>query len=113
MEIQKLLQSNASLQKAFTSYQARNKSLDLIVNVSLGNIPVQDRQQIKGACASYLGSSTENGITMDQVLSALSNAGFHNYIDKTSTVAKIQLVSVGHELRNRELILRYHRILDF
>ncbi len=111
--IQELLQSNASLQKAFEEYQAKKNSVDLVVNVSLGQIPGSDREQLRAACSKYLGGSAKNGMTMDEVLIGLRDAGYHDYIGKTPSFATVQLLSVGHEVQNREFILRYSRVLDF
>jgi len=84
-----------------------------VVNVSLGQIPVSDREQLRAACSKHLGGSIENGMTMDEVLIALRDAGYYNCIGKTPIAATVQLLCVGHEVRDREFILRYSRVLDF
>jgi hypothetical protein len=111
--IHELLQSNPALGKAFEKYQAKNNSLDLVVNVSLGQLPGSDRAQFRAACSKLLGHSVDNGIIMDEVLAALRDAGYYHCIGKTPIAATVQLISVGHEVRDREFILRYNRVLDF
>jgi len=111
--IKELLQSNPSLKMAFEKYQAKNNSLDLIVNVSLGQIPGSDQERLKAACRSLLGHSIQNGMNMDEVLVSLRDAGYYDCIGKTPIVATLQLISINHEVRDREFILRYNRVLDF
>lgn len=110
---QELLQSNSSLRNAFEKYQAKNSSLDLVVNVSLGHIPGSDREHLRAACSHLLGDSARNGLTMDEVLFALRDAGYYDCIGKTPIDGTLQLISVGHEVRDREFIMRYSRVLDF
>jgi hypothetical protein len=112
-KIQELLESNAQLKRAFEKYQAENSSLDLVVNVSLGQIPGSDREQLKAACDLHLSDSIENGLTMDEVLAAIRKAGYYECIGKIPKDATVQLVSVNHEVRDREFVLRYKRILNF
>jgi hypothetical protein len=52
-------------------------------------------------------------MTMDAVLAGLRDGGYYDSIGKTPKVATIQLVSVGHEVRDSEFIVRYSRVLDF
>jgi hypothetical protein len=111
--IQELLRSNPSLSRAFEKYQAKNDALDLVVNVSLGHIPGADRERLRAACARYLGASGQAGLTMDEVLVALQSAGYYDCIGKTPIEATVQLISTGHEVWEREFILRYSRVLDF
>lgn len=111
--IQELLQSNASLKKEFEKYQSKNASLDLVVNVGLGQIPNFDRERLGSFCSAALGSSVQDGITMDEVLIALRDGGYHDCIGKTPIAATAQLISAGHEVRDREFVLRYSRVLDF
>jgi hypothetical protein len=49
------------------------------VNVRLGRIPESAREQLGAACDLHLGGSIENGLTMDEVLAALRQAGYHDY----------------------------------
>lgn len=83
------------------------------MNLSLGQIPDSDREQLRAACAVYLGVSTKHGMTMDEVLAALRNAGYYEHSGKLPINATIQLLSVDHEVRNHEFLLRYQRVLDF
>lgn len=112
-KIQEVLESNAPLKKAFEKYRAEHCTLDLIVNVSLGQIPGSDRGRLRSACDLHLGASVENGLTMDEVLANLRNAGYYECIGKTPRNATIQLISVDHEVRDNEFVLRYKRVLDF
>jgi len=50
---------------------------------------------------------------MDEVLVALRNTGYYDCIDKTPIEARVQLISVDHEVRDHEFLLRYKRVLDF
>ena len=111
--IEDLLESNTQLKKAFDKYRAENSTLDLVVNVSLGQLPGADRERLKAACDLHLGSSTESGLTMDEVLAALRKAGYDECIGKIPTNATVQLVSVDHEVRDHEFLLRYKRLLNF
>ena len=111
--IQELLESHTPLKKAFDKYRAENTTLDLVVNLSLGQIPGSDRERLRAACDLHLGASVENGLPMDEVLAALRNAGYYDCIGKTPTNATVQLISVDHEVRDREFLLRYKRVLDF
>jgi len=111
--IEELLESNPQLKKAFEKYRAEHGTLDLVVNVSLGQFPGSDRERLKAACALHLGASIENGLTMGEVLAALRNAGYYDYIGKTPRNATVQLISVDHEVRDNEFLLRYKRVLDF
>ena len=111
--IQELLESNSPLKKAFDKYQAQNCSLDLVVNVSLGQIPCSDRERLRAACDLHLGVSVKNGLPMDEVLAALRNAGYYDCIGKFPISATVQLISVDHEVRDHEFLLRYKRVLDF
>jgi len=61
----------------------------------------------------YLGAAIEKGMTMDEVLAVLRDAGYYDCIGQTPASAAIQLVSVDHEVRDREFILRYKRVLNF
>jgi hypothetical protein len=45
------------------------------------------------------------------VLLLMSNP-YYDCIGKTPIVATLQLISVGHEVRDREFILRYNLVLD-
>jgi hypothetical protein len=111
--IQELLQSNPSLKNEFEKYQAKNGSLELVINVSLGQIPDSDRDRLRAVCSEALGNPAQNGITMDEALVVLRDAGFYDCIDKTPKQATLQLISVGHEVRDGEFVLRYNRVLDF
>ena len=111
--IQGLLESNTQLKKAFEKYRAENSTLNLVVNVSLGQIPGSDREQLRAACDLHLGGSIENGLTMDEVLAALREAGYYECIGKTPIKATVQLISADHEVRDHEFLLRYKRILNF
>jgi hypothetical protein len=113
LRIQELLESNTALKKAFDKYRAENSTLDLAVNVTLGQIPGSDRKRLRTACDLHLGASTENGVPMDEVLSALRNAGYHDCIGQSPTEATVVLISVDHEVRGREFLLRYKCVLDF
>src|SRR5262249_30528227 len=110
--IQELLETNTPLKKAFDKYRAENSTLDLVVNVSLGQIPGSDRERLRAACDLHLGASG-NGLTMDEVLPALRNAGYYDCIGKTPTNGTVQLTSVDHQVRDHEFLLRYKRVLDF
>ena len=61
----------------------------------------------------HLGGSIENGLTMDEVLAALREAGYYECIGKTPIKATVQLISADHEVRDHEFLLRYKRILNF
>jgi hypothetical protein len=116
--VQQLLESNTPLKKAFEKYRAENSTLDLVVNVSLGQIPGSDRERLRAACdlhlgATHLDTSIENGLTMDEVLIALRNAGYYDCIGKTPITATVRLISVNHEVRDHEFLLRYKRVVDF
>jgi len=111
--INEFLESNTQMKKAFDKYSAENSTLDLIVNVGLGQIPGSDRERLRAACDSHLGSSIENGLTMDEVLTGLRDAGYYECIGKIPKSATVQLVSINHEVRDHEFILRYQRVLDF
>ena len=111
--IQELLEPNTPLKKAFEKYCATHNSLDLMVNVSLGGIPGKDRERLRAACDLHLGASIEKGMTMDEVLAALRNTDHYDCLGKLPTIATIQLVSDNHEVRDREFVLRYKRVLDF
>ena len=52
-------------------------------------------------------------MTMDEVLIALRDAGYYDCIGRTPIAATVQLLCVGHEVRDREFILLYSRVLDF
>jgi hypothetical protein len=112
-KIQELLESNTPLKKAFEKYRTENSALDLIVNIGLGQIPGSDRERLRAACDLHLGTSVDNRLTMDEVLAALRNAGYYDYLGKTPTSATVQLISVDHEVRDHEFLLRYKRVLDF
>jgi hypothetical protein len=112
-QIQELLKSSPKLGKAFERYRADNSTLDLIVNVSLGNLPGSNRDQLRAACNLHLGSSIDHGMTMDEVLTALREAGYYECIGKTPVAATVQLISVDHEVRDHEFLLRYKRVLNF
>lgn len=109
--IQELLEPNTPLKKAFEKYCAANSSPDLVVNVGLGEIPDTDRDRLRAACNLHLGASVEKGMTMDEVLAELRNAGFYDCIAKTPKSATIQLISANHEVRDHEFVLRYSRVL--
>jgi hypothetical protein len=111
--VQELLESNTELKKAFEKYRAKNSTLDLVVNVRFGQIPGSDRERLRAACDLHLGASIANGLTMDEVLVALRNAGYYDCIDKTPTDARVQLISIDHEVGDHEFLLRYKRVLDF
>jgi hypothetical protein len=50
---------------------------------------------------------------MDEVLLSLRDAGYYDCIGKMPIVATLQLISINHEVRDREFVLRYNRVLDF
>jgi len=111
--VQQLLESNTTLKKAFEKYRAEHSTLDLVEHVRLGELPGSDRERLRAACDLHLGASIQNGLTMDEVLVALRNAGYYDCIDKTPIEARVQLISVDHEVRDHEFLLRYKRVLDF
>lgn len=111
--IEETLESNPSLKKAFEKYQAKNSGVDLAVNISLGQLPGSDREKLRAACDIHLGSSAENGMTIDEVLAALRTAGYYDCIGKTPISATVQLISRGHEVRDGDFVLRFNRVLDF
>lgn len=111
--VEEMLESDPKLRKSFGKYQATHTIPDLIVNVALGGLPSGDRDHLREACDAQLGTSPENGKTMDEVLVALTASGYYEYIGKLPTSATVQLVSKGHEVRDGEFVLRYGRVLDF
>src|SRR5580692_8046918 len=103
--VQQLLESNTTLKKAFEKYRAEHSTLDLVEHVRLGELPGSDRERLRAACDLHLGASIQNGLTMDEVLVALQNAGYYDCIDKTPIEARVQLISVNHEVRDHEFLL--------
>ena len=100
--IEDLLARDAALRAAFAQYEAHPKPVDLIVNFAMG----------RPAPAGLLSGKIEAGLTLDDVLRLLYDAGYRDAIGQTPICSTIQLVSPDHELRDGEFVLRRYRVLD-
>ena len=111
IRIADLPQTNDALQIAFERYEANPKSIDLIVNLSLGQLPKPGIGAFEPACRQLLAGHVDNGLTMDEVLGLLRTAGYHDYIGKQPRTATLQMISVNHELRGRDFVVRSYKTL--
>jgi len=110
--IEELLQSNPSLKKAFEKYQAKNDSLDLVVNVGFGQIrgfgPRATQSSLWQPARTFHPEWNHHG----RGAALPARCRYYDCIGKTPRTATLQLISVGHEVRDREFILRYNRVFD-
>jgi hypothetical protein len=111
--IDQLLLTDDKLRKAFEKYESVAKPPDLIVNLRFGQFPNSDRERFKVVCGDALAGSIERGLTLDEVLEVVLDAGYKRYMSQNPTLATLQLISLNHELRGPDFVMRRYRFLDF
>lgn len=112
-KIRTLLDSDNKLREAFARYRASRKPIDLIANVRLGNIGEEEINRLRGSAEEELSPRIEDGITLDEVLLFLKRFEFDRHSRENPNRARLQLASLGHELRGDEFIFRRFSILNF
>ena len=98
---------------AFERYQASQKPIDLVANLGFGDLAEDQLEEFPKMCSRLLSDRIEAGITMDDVLRLLRASELEEYRHKFPHHATLQLVSPGHELRDKRFVYRRFRTLNF
>jgi hypothetical protein len=105
-----LLSTDLDLAKAFEEYQAKPHPIDLIANISFGGMSAEAIGQLSSACDQALRLRIEAGLTITEVLEALSDRDLLEYQTKIPRSLNLQLTCLDHEVRSNEFVFRKYRV---
>jgi len=111
-QLKKNLLSDLKLLTAFEKYRATVKPIDLVANLSFGNLGDKGVKQFLNRCDKMLANRIDIGVTLDEVLALLHAEGLDSHTRKYPVQATLQLVSPNHELRGDEFVYRRYRVLN-
>lgn len=111
--IRELLATDAKLKADFAKYQNRPHPLDLIANISFGDVDDHYVKDFPRLADEMLANRIEKGVTVDEVLTLLRDRQLDSNVGKTPQQMTLQLASVNHEVRGDEFVFKRYRILGF
>ena len=104
LRIRAVLAEDARLAAAFHDFEAKSPCVDLIANLGCGC--KSRKEPFERLCRRLFDADIQNGLTLDQVLERLADAGHSDCQRQVPAVATLQLVSVGHDVRDNEFVFR-------
>ena len=105
LRIRAVLAENTRLAAAFHTFEIKSPCVDLIANFRCGC--KSRKEPFATLCRRLFDADIQNGLTLEQVLERLADEGHGDCQTQIPAVASLQLVSVGHDVRDNEFV--FHR----
>ena len=103
-----LLEDDEELRIAFERYEP--EPVPLLVNLTMG---IPNRSRLEEFCRDTLSPAMVSGLSLEEVLGLLEDAGMSQFIQQYPIRATLQMVCPDHETRDGEFVLRGCRVLPF
>lgn len=106
-----LLSTDRKLREAFAKYQAAPHPIDLVANISLGDLPDGGVKRLQSECEKALNPHIENGLRIDDILNFLRESELDRHQRNYPIQATLQLICSNYELNGGDFVFRSYRVL--